>query len=63
MHLLLFLQASVKFDTPNRVDEVICTKLLDPSWDPTGELLGLVTGNMFPRSVWRGLLTGPMYSP
>jgi hypothetical protein len=46
MHLLLFLQASAKFDTPKRVDEVVCAEIPDPSWDPTGELRALVTGNM-----------------
>jgi hypothetical protein len=46
MHLLLFLHGSVKFDTPDRVDEVICAELPDPSWDPTGELLSFVTGHM-----------------
>jgi hypothetical protein len=46
LHLLLFLQASAKFNTPERVDEVVCAELPDPSWDPTGELLALVTGNM-----------------
>ena len=46
MHLLLFLDQSVKFDTPERVDEVVCAEIPDPSWDPTGELRELVTANM-----------------
>jgi hypothetical protein len=31
MHLLLFLHLSVKFNTLERVDEVVCAELLDPS--------------------------------
>jgi len=46
MHILLFLRAPAKFDTPERVDEVVCAKIPDPSWDPTGELRALVTAHM-----------------
>ncbi len=46
MHLLLFLPGSIKFNMPDQVDEVMCTKLLDLLWDPIGELLGLVIGYM-----------------
>lgn len=46
MHLLLFLSASARFDTPERVDEVVCAEMPDPSWDPTGELRELQTSNM-----------------
>jgi hypothetical protein len=31
---------------PERVDEVVYAELPDPSWDPTGELRGLVTGHI-----------------
>jgi hypothetical protein len=46
MHLLLFLQASAKLNTPHQVDEVVCAELPDLSWDPTGELRALVTAHM-----------------
>lgn len=46
MHLLLFIRASVKFDTPERVDEVVCAEIPDPSWDPTGVMRDLVTAHM-----------------
>jgi hypothetical protein len=46
LYLLLFLQVSEKFDTPEYIDEVVCTELPDPLWDPIGELLALVTGNI-----------------
>lgn len=46
MHLLVFIHSSTKFDTPERIDEVICAELPDPAWDPTGELTDLVTTTM-----------------
>jgi hypothetical protein len=46
MHLLLFLAASVKFHTPDEVDQVVCAQIPDPSWDPTGKLRALVTAHM-----------------
>jgi hypothetical protein len=47
MHLLLFIKADgPRFDTPERVDEVVCAEVPDPSWDPTGELRTLVLANM-----------------
>jgi hypothetical protein len=41
MHLLLFLRAPVRFDTPERVDEVICAELLEDE-----ELQALVSTNI-----------------
>ena len=46
MHLLLFIAASVKFQTPEQVNEVVCAEIPDPSWDPTGKLRTLVTAHM-----------------
>jgi hypothetical protein len=46
MHLLLFLRRDAIFLTPDLVDEVICTELPDPLWDPIGELMAIVTGQM-----------------
>ena len=40
------MRASAKFNIPEYINEVIYTKLPDPLWDPIGELLALVTGNM-----------------
>jgi hypothetical protein len=46
MHLLLFIQAPAAFDTPKRVNEVVCAEIPDPSWDPTGQLRALLTSHM-----------------
>jgi hypothetical protein len=46
MHLLLFLTTATRFTTPEQVNEVVCAKIPDPSWDPTGELQALVTAHM-----------------
>jgi hypothetical protein len=46
MHLLLFLRRDAVFLTPDLVDEVVCTELPDPSWDPAGELTAIVTSQM-----------------
>lgn len=46
MHLLLFLAREAAFLTPELVDEVVCAKLLDLAWDPTGELVSVVTSQM-----------------
>jgi hypothetical protein len=46
MHLLLFLRRDAIFLTPDLVNEVICAKLPDLSWDPTGELMAVVTSQM-----------------
>jgi hypothetical protein len=46
MHLLLFLRRDAVFLTPDLVNEVVCTELPDPLWDPTGELTAVVTGQM-----------------
>ena len=70
MHLLLFLQRSATFLTPDRIDEVVCAELPDPAWDPTGELRTIVTTQMvhgpcgedFPASpcMGRRTETGPL---
>jgi hypothetical protein len=31
---------------PKLVDEVVCTELLDREWDPSGELIAVVTSQM-----------------
>ena len=46
MHLLLFLSKEVAFLTPELIDKVVCAELLDPSWDPIGELADVVTSQM-----------------
>jgi hypothetical protein len=46
IHLLLFLRRDTVFLTPDLVNEVICAELPDLSWDPTGELTAVVTGQM-----------------
>jgi hypothetical protein len=46
MHILLFLRAPAKFNTPKRVDKVVYAEIPDPSWDPMGELRALVTAHM-----------------
>lgn len=46
MHLLLFLKTCARFLTPERIDEVVCARLPDPEWDPTGELTEIVLSNM-----------------
>jgi hypothetical protein len=46
IYLLLFLRRDTVFLTPDLVNEVICTELPDPLWDPTGELTAVVTGQM-----------------
>jgi len=46
LHLLLFLQVSATFNMPKYVNKVMYTKLPDLLWNPIGELLALVTGNM-----------------
>jgi tryptophan-rich sensory protein len=43
MHLLLFLKRGAVFLTPELVNKVVYAKLLDPSWDPTSELIAIVT--------------------
>ena len=46
MHLLLFLTKEAGFLTPELINEVVCAELLDPSWDPTGELTDIVISQM-----------------
>lgn len=46
LHLLLFIDSSAPFVTPDRIDEVICAELPDPAWDPMGELAEVVTTQM-----------------
>ena len=46
MYLLLFLSKEVAFLTPELIDKVVCAELLDPSWDPIGELADVVTSQM-----------------
>jgi hypothetical protein len=43
MYLLLFLIKEAVFLTLDLIDEVVCAELLDQSWDPTGELIDIVT--------------------
>jgi hypothetical protein len=45
-HVLLFIDSSAPFLTPERIDEVICAELPDPAWDPTGELTDVVIAQM-----------------
>ena len=42
MHLLLFIKKALQFNTPALIDQVVCAKLPDPSWDPAGELTAIV---------------------
>ena len=46
IHLLLFIAPTYQYDTADKVDEVVCAELPDPSWDPTGELTDLVMSTM-----------------
>ena len=46
MHLLLFLHPDNRFLTPERIDEVVCAELPDPTLDANGELSAIITSCM-----------------
>jgi len=46
IHILLFLDPSALHLTAERIDELVCAELPDPSWDPDGTLTEIVQGQM-----------------
>ena len=46
MHLLLFLHSDNRFLTPERIDEIVCAELPDPTLDINGELSTIITSCM-----------------
>lgn len=46
LHLLLFLHTKDRFIDAEKLDQIICAELPDPSWDPDGSLRDIVTSIM-----------------
>ena len=46
MHLLLFLHPDDRLLTPERIDEIVCAELPDPTLDIDGELSTIITSCM-----------------
>jgi hypothetical protein len=56
IHILIWFKSTAQFLTAERIDQVVCAELPDPSWDVTGELR---------REVIRTMVHGPCgdYNP